>query len=275
MPNPNQLLEILWAEDVNLAASAAVALALAAGRRGPWTPSTVDLAFGPDKSGCSIRALHTANETGSAGGGTFTVAENPRSPYEVGPINAIELTPEHLYFTGKGIPIPNRATLGYNGSINAAAAEAICAAWIDVPKYDNGFDFQAPKAWDEIILVAPTSAARVANTQSGHTDICGRAVAYTGGQLPIPNDPGITIQVIHVQSNDVAGYAGPGLESPGGKGNLSFPCIPATPEEYDMMEIFGALPPCKASEPFNMFGCGAVGVAPLTLSTLTLGLSGV
>ncbi|GAG84940.1 unnamed protein product, partial [marine sediment metagenome] len=39
MQNPNQLMEILWTEDINLAASGAVALELAAGRRGPWTPS--------------------------------------------------------------------------------------------------------------------------------------------------------------------------------------------------------------------------------------------
>lgn len=273
MQNPNQLLEILWNEDAAIGGLNAVALALAAGRRGPWVADTADLALAPDVSGMSIKAVHNVLETAPTGPANFTVAENARSPYETQPINT-QIQGEHLYFPGNGIPIPNRATLGINGPNEAAACEHANAIWIDVPGFDNGFNFSAPMAWDEIIVVASTTAARVAVTQSGHTDICGRTIAYTGGQLPIPNDPAITVQVIHASVNDVAGYSGVGLESPGGKGNLTFPCCATYTENYDMMEIFGAYPTCSAATPFNLYGIG-VGVAPNTLTNLILGLSGL
>ena len=269
--NPNQLLEILWLEDAAIGGLNPVALALAAGRRGPWVQSTADLAFAPDVGGMSIKAMHNVLETASTGPGNFTVAENPRSPYETQPIDT-QVRPEHMYFPGPGIPIPNRATLGVNGPNEGAACEHANAMWIEVPGYDTGFNFQGPIAWDDVIVVASTTAARVAATQSCHTDICGRAIAYTGGQLAIPNDPKITIQVLYASVNDVADYSGIGLESPGGKGNLTFPCCATYTEHYDMMEIFGAYPTCSAGTPFNLFGIGN-NVAPNTLTNLTLGIT--
>lgn len=273
MQNPNQLLEILWNEDAAIGGLNPVALALAAGRRGPWVADTADLALAPNVSGMSIKAMLNCLETAVTGPGNFTVAENARSPYETQPIDT-QVQVERLFFPGNGIPIPNRATLGVNGPNEGAACEHANAMWIDVPGYDNGMNFSGGNAWDEVIVVASTTGARVAVTQSGHTDICGRAIAYTGGQLAIANDPGITIQVIHASVNDVAGYAGIGLESPAGKGNLTFPCCSTYTESYDMLEIFGAYPTCSAATPFNLYGIG-VGVAPNTLTNLTLGLSGL
>ena len=274
MQNPNQLLEILWGEEINLAATGAVALALAAGRRGPWVQSTADLAFAPDLPGMSIKALHPMTETGSAGPGTFTIAEDPRSPYDICPVNT-GVEPFHYYFPGPGIRIPNRATLGFNGPVNAGATQVNMAAWLDVPGFNNGFNFSGANAWDDMIRVRPTTAARVAATQSGDTDICGRAVAYTGAQLAIPNDPNITMQIIRITSNDVAGYSGIGLRgvaSAAGQGNLTF-LTPATyATEYDMMEIFGGYPTCTAATPFQAYGIGD-GVAPNTLSEFLLGLT--
>lgn len=274
MSDPNQLLEILWDEDINLAASGAVALALAAGRRGPWAQSTADLAFSPDLPNVALKWLHVCSETGSAGPGTFTIAEDPRSPYDIAPIDT-GLEQFHYYFPGPGIRLPNRSTLGFNGPINAGASQEVCAAWLDVPGFNNGFNFQGARAWDEIISVRPTTAARVAATQSGDTDICGRAVAYTGAQLAIPNDPKIGIQIISITSNDVADYAGVGLRgipTNGAQGNLTFPCAATYPTVYDMMNIFGAYPTCLASTPFQVYGIGN-NVAPNTLSNFILGLT--
>ncbi len=269
MQNPNQLMEILWQEDINLAASGAVALELAAGRRGPWTESTADLAFSPDISGCAIKALHCWSETGSAGLGTFTIAENPRSPWDVALFDA-DLENFHYWFPGNGLKIPNRATLGYNGPINVGAAENECAAWIDVPGYDNGMNFSAGEDWDDIIMVRPTSAARVAETASGFTDLCGRGVAYTGAQPAIANDPNISVQILDIYPEDAAGYMGPIIETP--TCHLSFLGIPTQNVHYSMFDIFGAYPTFPASNPIRVGGVG-VGAAVLTLSAFKLGIT--
>jgi len=263
---------IEWLEDIDLSGGTnPVALGLSAGRRGPWTQSTVDLARSPYRDGVKIKHMWAVNETVCNSGASFSVAENPRSPYPIFPINlGTTIVPcQRMY--NVNIPIPAGATLGHNGFDGGGAEQSAGVVMLDDPGYPDPWNLTAPGDYDEVIVVRPTTAARVLNTISGHTDICGRAVAYTDGQTAIPASSSITIDVLAVQSNDVAGYSGACLESPG-KANLMLPCAATMGENWYMPDIFdGMVPSCTADKPFNIAGVG-VTTATMTLSTLTLGL---
>jgi len=255
--------------------TAAVALSLAAGRRGPWTQSTADLARAPYRDDLRIKHMWAVNETVCNSGASFSVAENQRSPYNVFPINlGTTIVPaQRLY--NVNIPIPSGATLGHNGFDGGGAEQNVGVVMIDDPSYDDCWNLKAPdSSYDEVIFVRPTTAARVLDTISGHTDICGRSVAYTDGQAAIPASSKTTIDVLHVQSNDVAGYSGPCLVSTKGQGaNLMLPCAATMAENWYMPDIFdGNVPSCTADDPFDIAGFG-VTTATMTLSGLTLGIN--
>ncbi|GAI97779.1 unnamed protein product, partial [marine sediment metagenome] len=162
---------------------------------------------------------------------------------------------------------------GVVGAGGAGAEQSNTAVFIDDPSIGDPWNFSAPNQWDEVLMVRPTTAARVDDTQSGHTDICGRTTAYTDGQVPIPADHTITVQVINVLVDDAAGYGAAGLFSnKEGGANMDLVGCVGFAENYDMMEIFGGLPTCNADDPFLVYGTG-VGVAPLTLTAFTLGIN--
>jgi len=266
------LYTIEFLEDVNLSGGTAdTALGLAAGRRGPWTnvSGSTDLARGNLSKGQKVVGAIIAGETVSQGGGSWTCAENPRSPYSLGSISSDSLDPARMW--GINVPIPPGATLGGNGLQGAGAEQSAVVLYISDPAYPDPWNWSGGNNWDEVIVVQPTTAARVANTISGHTDICGRNVAYTGAQTAIPSDPSTIIQVLGVVSNDVAGYSGACLVSPG-KANLMMPTAATHPTYYDMMSMFGAYPTCNAASPFEIAGVG-VTTAAMTLSQLTLGIN--
>lgn len=265
------LFTIEWLEDLDLSGgTAAVALGLPAGQRGPWVQKTVDLAEGPSGDGAILRGYWAVNETVNNSGADFTVAENHRSPYEIGSLDTTVTCPVQMQL-GMNIPLPPRATLGHNGFDGTGAEQNAGVMLIEDPRFPDPWRFSGANAWDEVIVVNPTTAARVADTLSGHTDICGRTTAYTGGQAAIPSSAGTTIQVLQVVSNDVAGYSGVALERQG-IANLCFPTVATVPTTYNMMEMFGAYPTCPADDPFNICGVG-VTTATNTLSQLTLGIN--
>lgn len=265
------LFTIEWLEDVDLSGgTAAVALGLVAGQRGPWVQKTVDLAEGPSGDGAKIRGYWACNETVQNSGADFTVAENHRSPYEIGAIDTTITSPLTMQL-GCNIPIPPRATLGHNGFDGTGAEQSAGVMLIEDPRFPDPWRFSAANDWDEVIIVNPTTNARVLDTISGHVDICGRTNAYTGAQAAIPSSSKTTIQVIHVTSNDVAGYSGACLERQG-MANLMFPTVATTPTNYSMFDMFGAYPTCPADDPFNIAGVG-VTTAAMTLSALTLGIN--
>jgi len=265
---------IEWLEDIDLSGgSAAVALGLTAGRRGPWTQSTVDLARAPFRDDLKIKHMWAVNETVCNSGCSFSVTGNPRSPYHIFPINlGTTIVPTQKRYN-INIPITSGAILGFNGFDGGGAEQSAGVVMIDDPGYPDPWNLKAPdSSYDEVLVVRPTTAARVLNTISGHTDICGRAVAYTDGQSAIPASAKTTIDVLHVQSNDVAGYSGACLESPG-KANLMLPCAATMGESWFMADIFdGQVPSCTADAPFNIAGVG-VTTATMTLSALTLGVN--
>ena len=267
---------IEWAEDVDLSGGTGnVALGLAAGNRGPWTRATVDNARAPYRDGLRIKHLWAVNETVCNSTAAFYVSENQRSPYTVFPINlGTTIVPtQRLY--NVNIPIPAGATMYHYGFDGGGAEQSVGVMMIDDPGYQDCWNLKAPdSSYDEVVVVRPTTAARVANTVSGHTDICGRAVAYTGGQAAIPASSKTTIDVLHIQSNDVAGYSGATLVSSQGAGaNLTLPCAATMGENWYMPEIFdGQVPSCTADDPFDIAGVG-VTTATMTLSALTLGIN--
>jgi len=268
---------IEWLEDVDLSGgSAAVALGLAAGRRGPYRIGGVDTAIAPENNGqgVKIRSLWACNETVHNSPCTFTVGSRDRGTIYLGGINARgggdPAAVEKLL--GIDYPVPAGAALDHLGFDGGGAEQSAGVLLIDDPNYPDLWNLQS-KQWDDVISVTMTTAARVANTISGHTDICGRTTAYTNAETPIPADPNIQIQVIHVTSNDVAGYSGPCLVATEGQGaNLMLPTPATLPTNWDMYEILGGYPTCTADKPFNVAGVG-VGVAAQTLSAWTLGVT--
>lgn len=264
------IFSIEFLEEINLSGgSAAVALGLIGGALGPWTRTGVDTAVGPPGDMNRIVGAIAAVETASASAGSFTVSENTRSPYAIGAVSGDSLAPAQMW--GLNIKIPDKATIAYNGMAGAGAEQNAGVVFVEKPEMEDPWNFSSGSAWDEVISVRPTTQARVLDTISGHTDICGRTTAYTDGQTPIPPSRAITVQVIKIISNDVAGYSGPVLVRPG-VANLCFPTAATHSTEYDMMEIFGAYPTCTADDPFDIAGVG-VTTAAMTLSTLVLGIN--
>jgi len=265
---------IEWTEDVDLSGGTnPVALTLAAGKRGPWTYSTVDVARANFSEGQLIKHMWAVNETVCNSGAAFTVAENMRGDYRIFPINLGTTIVPVQKLLNVNIPIPPGASLAHNGFDGGGAEQSVGVMMIDDPAWPDPWNLKTPdSSYDEVIFVRPTTAARVANTISGHTDICGRAVAYTDGQTAIPSSSKISIDVLHVQSNDVAGYSGAILESPG-RANLCLPCAATMGENWYLPDLFdGRVPSCTADKPFNIAGVG-VTTATMTLSGLTLGIN--
>ncbi|GAG56160.1 unnamed protein product [marine sediment metagenome] len=262
---------VLWNEDIDTSGGAAdVAAALVAGIRGGFTLTGTDIVNCPDVNGMRIIGICCGGESVLVGPGILTCAQNVRSPYSFASVYGQSGAYQQW---GMNIPIPPRATLGVVGAGNGGAEQSNTAIFIDDPSVGDPWNFSAPNQWDEVLMVRPTSAARVADTQSGHTDICGRAVAYTDAQTAIPADRDITIQVIDALVDDAAGYGEAGLYSHKANGaNMDLVGCVGFAEYYNMMDIFGGLPTCTADDPFQFYGAG-VGVAAMTLTQLTLGLT--
>lgn len=264
---------IEWLEDLDLSGgSAAVALGLIAGKLGPYTRSTADIAVGPPGDNNRIVGAIACNETVSNSAATFSVEENTRSPYSIGGIESVELspTPSEMQL-GLDIKIPDKAHLGFLGIDGAGAEQSACVLYIEKPDMEDPWRFSPANAWDEVISVLHTTNARVLNTISGHVNILGRDNPYTGGQTPIPTSREVTIQIIKIIAQDVAGYSGPCLVR-AGTANLMFPCAATHTVVYDMMEMFGGYPTCPGDDPFDIAGVG-VTTAPMTLSGTVLGIN--
>ena len=267
----------LWNEDVDLTGgSAAVAAALAAGIRGGFVLDGADSILAPRSEGLSIRGLFYGQEVASIEGGTFTMAGNPYSPLSIGGTNLFPHGGDRLL--GLNIPIASRADLDFLGFDHAAQCQEYCSCIINDTETPDVWGITPHAQFETTMVVNLVTAARVANTQSGHTDICGRTTAYTDGQAQIPDRPNIDIYVLGMLVRDAAGYSGLGLMSPNVKGkescNLDFPCQATVDEFYDMQEIFGGALHCTAQDPFELYGFG-VGTDANAQSLLYLGVSGL
>lgn len=267
----------LWVEDIDLTGgSAAVAAALAAGIRGGFVLDGTDSILAPKGEGLEIRGILSGTETAAIEGATLTIAGNPQSPISLGGTNTVPL---HVFRQlGLCIPVGSRADLDFLGYDHGAACEEFCSVIFFDPNIDDPWDITPDPDFEETLVVSVISAARVAVTQSGHADICGRDQAYADGQPEIPDRKGIDIYVLEIHVRDGAGYSGVGLMSPSVEGkpvcNLDFPCLATTTEVYNMQEMFGGAFHCKADEPFDIYGYG-VGTTAIAEVTLVLGVSGL
>ena len=259
----------LWNEDIDLTGgSAAITAALAAGIRGGFGLVGTDTIRAPSGAGQRIVGVISGTETAAIELATLTIAGTAR-PHDFG---GTYVAPLHVFQDyGLNIPLPSEAIMAWEGYDHAAACQEFASIIIDDPSMPDPWGITKNPRFDETLNVNITTPARVAVTQSGHTDICGRTTAYTGGQAQIPNDPTIDIYVLKIVSRDAAGYSGIGLEAPGHEANLDFPTMATVDTVYDMDEIFGGALHCTAARPFNVYGFG-VGAATQTLSSLTLGV---
>lgn len=268
----------LFNEDIDLTGgSAIVNAALAAGIRGGFVigAAATDL-IAPKGEGMEIVGILSGTEVASIEGGTLTIEGYPRAPISLGGTNTVPL---HVFRQlGLKIPIDSRAGMTFLGYDHAAQAQEFCSVIINDPNIGDPWDITSNPSFEETLVVSVVSAARVAATQSGHSDICGRANAYADAQPEIPDRSTIDIYVLSMDVRDVAGYSGVGLESPGVNQvqvcNMDFPTMATTTEHYDFQEIFGGAFHCTANEPFDLYGYG-VGAGAVAEVTLTLGVSGL
>ena len=268
----------LFNEDIDLTGgSAAVAAALAAGVRGGFVVDG-DSILAPVSDGMHIVGVLSGTETAAIEGGTLTVTGMPRDLS----LGGTYVVPLHVFQQlGLWIPIAGGADIDFLGYDHAAAAQEFCSVIIDDPTMPDPWDITPYNNLEGLLgrdgttlNVGITSAARVAATQSGHTDICGRTTAYTDAQPAIPNVADIDIYVLDIHVIEAAGYSGVGLEAPGMRANLDFPTLATLETHYNMKDMFGGALHCKSNSPFNIYGYG-VGAGAIAETRLTLGVKGL
>lgn len=168
-------------------------------------------------------------------------------------------------------------------STGAAAEQHTCIHHVKDPGLGEAFKIGNVGGDDIEILVAQVTAALTAATISGFTDICGRSVAYVGGQNAIKSSKDIKVKLYGLTPFCSAGYSGVVIRSPkdtrqvafmanGGKVTGGVTAMQAA-KRYDMVEIFGGPLECQADQPLQLgaFGVGATAMWAL----LELGLQGV
>ncbi len=268
----------LFNEDIDLTGgSAAVAAALAAGIRGGFTVDG-DSVIAPVSDNMHIVGVLSGTETAAIEGGTLTVTGMAR-PLSLG---GTYVVPLHVFRQlGLWIPIGSGADIDFLGYDHAAAAQEFCSVIVDDPNMPDPWGITPYQSLQSLlgedgttISVGIASAARVAATQSGHTDICGRTTAYTDGQAAIANDASIDIYVLDVYVREAAGYSGVGLEAPGNQANLDFPTLATVDSHYNMKEMFGGALRCTGQRPFSIYGYG-VGAGAIAETVLVLGVKGL
>ncbi|GAG75599.1 unnamed protein product, partial [marine sediment metagenome] len=245
----------LFNDDVDLTAVGAVNAALGAGVRGGFSvPAVADLMC-PNELGMKIIGLMGADETEVDDWGYLTIAGNPR----IHSFISAEFTATEVLgnwtsmFHGGGIPVAPYTILNCAGnSCGAGAEQHAVSVIVDSPGVTT-FDWKQPSYFDEIMSVEMTTAAAVADTQSGHNDICGRLVAYTSAQVAIPADPTVEVGILSIHPHPGAGYSGVGISDPIGNANLDFPGSATKLSHYDLVEIFGGCPTRPANTPLTMY----------------------
>ena len=266
----------LFNEDIDMTGgSAAVAAALAAGVRGGFVVDG-DSILAPKSDDLEIRAIISGTETAAIEGGTLTIAGNPQSPVSLG---GTYVVPLHVFRDfGLHIPVGSRADIDFLGYDHAAQCQEFASVIMFDGETGDPWNITEKPSFEQTLVVSVVSAARVADTQSGDADICGRDQAYADGQPQIPDRKGIDIYVRKVIVREGAGYSGVGLRSPGVNKeevcNLDFPCLATVTEVYDIEKMFGGAFHCTADEPFDLYGFG-VGANAVGEVTLVLGVSGL
>lgn len=265
-------------EDVDLSGAAgAIAAALAGGNKGHELNGTDGIQFTNE---IEYLGFVYADEGAVDADGNVTIGR--KRAYEI-PLELSDGSRVHEAIFPSGIKLATRENIAVTGRSSGAGAEQhSCIHYVRQPGL--GENFQISNQNDDIIIrVAALTAALVAQTISGFTDICGRTVAYVGGQDAIPNNSQIKIQLHALTPFHSAGYSGIAIRTPKSSrqvlfmGNGGAATIGTTagsiPRRYDMHKIFGGALACDAQNPLQIGGWGVGTTAQWAL--LELGLSGV
>ena len=170
-------------------------------------------------------------------------------------------------------------------STGGAAEQHSCVHFVDQPDLGRPWAIAAPGGATSIKVEQPT-AALVAATVSGFTDICGRTTAYSGGQRAIPNTETITGVLYAITPINTAGYSGIAIRNPtqdrqlillgnagrvtGGVGATNTQAV-----RYDLTAMFGGGLAFNASEPLLLGAFGVNTTAQAAVLEMTLNGVGV
>jgi hypothetical protein len=268
-------------EDVDLSGAAgAIAAALAAGNKGHELNGTDQI-----QSSDPVKYLgfQYADEQSTLADADGYVAIGNKRRFEL----PLEITNEfnclESFFSvplelasREGVDVVGRSTGG-------GAEQHSCIHFVDQPGLGPLWDVRPSGGGKTCILVAQVTAALVAQTISGFTDICGRTTAYVGGQNPIPSTPDIGVLLKAITPFHGAGYSGIALRHPegarqlllmgnGGSATGGVTALKAA-QRYDLERIFGGGLFCQADKPIQL---GAFGVGTTAQwALLELELSGV
>lgn len=181
--------------------------------------------------------------------------------------------------------VANQELIGVVGKSTGGAAEQhSCVHFVDQPELGAPFQIRQVGSGVTCIKVEQPTAALVANTISGFTDVCGRTTAYSGSQRAIPNTETISGILYAVTPINTAGYSGIAIRTPnqdrqlillGNAGRVSggVGATNTQPPRYDLTAIFGGGLAFNASEPLMV---GAFGVNTTAQAVvLEMELSGV
>ena len=265
----------VWNEDVATNGGiAAVAAALAAGNRGHELSGT-DAIVAPNRENCRITSVLTADETPitASASGYVTVGSRNRA-FQL-PLVKGDGTPGFMSFANiGGLRVPKGVSLNCLANASGAGAEQhIVVLNVEDPEY-RGLPIAKPMGKTKVVVTMATGAI-VAQTLSGFVDICGRTNAYTNSIRAIADTKDITVQITKLGGILGAGYSGYVLRDKGGDGQLVFPGVATHPVYYDLVEMLGNAPTCKADEPLQLGGIGVSTAAQTAWMELLLSGPGV
>lgn len=252
-------------EDIDLSGGAgAIAAALAAGNLGHELNGT-DGIMCPRP--INYLGFVYADEQSAAADADGNVTIGNKRAFEI----PLEVTDPHnqmkTWFPSP-LKLASRENVAVTGrSTGAGAEQHSCIHYVDDPGLGPAWEIKPVGSGQTSLLVAQVTAALVAQTISGFTDICGRTTAYVGGQRTIPNTPNIGIVLHAITPFHGAGYSGICIRHPQGtrqiclmgQGGAATGGVTALKgaKRYDFTKMFGGGLYCKADQPFQL---GAFGV---------------
>lgn len=256
-------------EDIDTSGgAAAVAAALIGGERGHTLVGTDQIKV--PSGGVRYLGFQSTDETIATldADGYFTIGAKRR--FDI-PFNAAQcdITTE-AWFPG-GMLCNAEDLIDYVGRSSGAGAEQhTLTHFVDQPSIGEPWTIRSPVGASCYLTVELVSAALVAQTASGWTDICGRTTAYPNAQAKIPNDKNIGVCLYAITPILTAGYSAIGLRTPSESRNLMFVGDAAgtavgKAKRIDLTQVFGGGLYCTADRPimFGGLGVGTTAVGAL------------
>jgi len=262
--------------------AAAIAPALKGGELGHEVPSVTVIQC---PRAVSVLGHQYADEQSSVADADGALTIGNKRAYEL-PLEITDIYNCLQQWFPSPVKLASRESLSLVGRSSGGGAEQHSdIIFVDDPTLGEAWNIKAPGGGDVSMVAAVVSGALVAQTQSGFTDICGRTIAFVGGQRAIPNRPDISVNLLAATLFCGAGYSGVTFRHPSGNRQLSLmangglatvgvsAAVGGSAQRYDFTEIFGGGLHFMADKPIEMggFGVGTTAVQAL----LEMELSGV